>query len=189
MLLAIDVAILLPDDVSRRAIELSANLPKEESQGLLLGPGHLPHITLLQLFVSIDDLDACLERMGEVVAPHPAIALRVTGPATGSRTVWMEIAKTPALVQLHTRLLDAALPFERSGGDATAFYDRDARDRDVAWVAGYRATASGTSFRPHITLGHAARPPAIEPFDFEATTVAACHLGRFCTCRRVLRAW
>ena len=45
------------------------------------------------------------------------------------------------------------------------------------------------TFRPHITLRHASHPPTIEPFDFTATTVAACHLGRFCSCRRVLRSW
>ncbi|HKE88478.1 MAG TPA: 2'-5' RNA ligase family protein [Vicinamibacterales bacterium] len=188
MLIALDVAILPPRHVSDRAIELSSTLPREESQGLLLGPDYLPHITLLQLFVSTDDLNVCLDRFSEVVALSE-MRLRVTGGATGSHTVWMEIELTPALVQLHTRLLDTALPFERSGADATAFYDGDARDRDIGWVAGYRAISSGASFRPHITLGHATHPPVIEPFEFEATTLAACHLGRFCSCRRVLRAW
>ena len=66
---------------------------------------------------------------------------------------------------------------------------RETAHRDVQWVTGYRTSSSGPSFQPHITLGHAVRPPAIEPFDFEATTVAACHLGRFCSCRRVLRTY
>jgi len=189
MLIAVDVAILPPRRVSELAIELSASLPKAEAQGLLLGPDYLPHLTLLQLFVSPDDLNAYLDRVGEVVAAYPAMRLRVTGGAVGGHTVWMEIERTPALVQFHSRLLDASLPFERPGGDATAFLDGDARDRDVGWVAGYRATSSGASFRPHITLGHATHPPVIEPIEFEATTVAACHLGRFCSCRRVLRAW
>lgn len=189
MLIALDVAILPPQPVAARAIELSASLPTEESQGLLLGPDYLPHITLLQLFVSSDDLNACLDRVGEAVATCLPMRLRMTSGATGRNTVWMEIERAPVLVQLHTRLLDAALPFERSGGDATAFYDGDARDRDIGWVAGYRATSSGALFRPHITLGHATHPPVIELIEFNATTVAACHLGRFCSCRRVLRAW
>src|SRR5205809_1113023 len=68
-------------------------------------------------------------------------------------------------------------------------FEGDARVRDVLWVAGYRLKSSFGSYTPHITLGHGGEPPWIEPFSFEATTAAVCHLGRFCTCRRVLRQW
>jgi hypothetical protein len=107
----------------------------------------------------------------------------------GSSSIWMSIERTHALVELHTRVLDAARPFDRERGDGSAFFANDARDRDVQWVTGYRTSSSGPSFQPHITLGHGIRPPTIEPVDFDATTVAACHLGRFCSCRRVLREW
>jgi hypothetical protein len=60
---------------------------------------------------------------------------------------------------------------------------------DVIWVSGFRLKAAFGEFTPHVTLGHGKEPPAIEPFAFDATTVAACHLGRFCTCRRVLANW
>jgi hypothetical protein len=59
----------------------------------------------------------------------------------------------------------------------------------VFWVAGYRLKSSFHLFEPHITLGHGSAPPPIEPFGFDADTVAVCHLGRFCTCRTVLRQW
>jgi 2'-5' RNA ligase len=188
--IAIDIAILLPPSVADRAIALSAALPKKESQGLRLGrDDYLPHITLLQQFVGADALSEFLDRIGDVVQRARPIALRVTGGGMGSSSVWMSIERTPALVGLHARVLDAALPFDRERGDVSAFVDSDARDRDVQWVTGYRASSSGDAFQPHITLGHAARPPAIDPFEFEATTIAACHLGRFCSCRRVLREW
>jgi 2'-5' RNA ligase len=169
---------------------LSAALPREESQGLLLGrDDYLPHITLLQQFVSAESLSAFLDRVGDVVQPVRPLRLRVTGGGMGSSSVWMSIERTPAIVDLHSRVLDAALPFDRERGDASAFVDNDARDRDVQWVTGYRTSSSGDAFQPHITLGHASGPPAIKPFDFEATTIAACHLARFCSCRRVLREW
>jgi hypothetical protein len=56
-------------------------------------------------------------------------------------------------------------------------------------VSGFRRKSSFRAFNPHITLGHGKRAPVVEPFAFDATTIAACHLGRFCTCRQVLRAW
>jgi len=57
------------------------------------------------------------------------------------------------------------------------------------WVTGFRLKSAFGAFTPHITLGHGEHLPEIEPFEFEATTIAACHLGRFCTCRKVLREW
>jgi hypothetical protein len=78
---------------------------------------------------------------------------------------------------------------ERPGGTPAAFVDGEARLGDVLWVTTYRVKASFGAFTPHITLGHAAAPPAIEPIVFDASTLAACHLGRFCTCRRILRQW
>jgi len=189
-LIAVDVAILPPPSVSRLAIELSAALPTDESQGLVLGrDDYVPHITLLQQFVGVDAMATFLGRVGDVVQRQRALSLRMTGCGTGSSTVWMSIERSPALVDLHSSILDAALPFDRATGDAAAFVGTDARDRDVQWVTGFRSRSSGPSFQPHITLGHAARPPVIAPFDFGATTVAACHLGRFCSCRRILRTY
>jgi hypothetical protein len=59
----------------------------------------------------------------------------------------------------------------------------------VEWVAGFRRNSSYEAFTPHITLGHSTKLPFVEPVSFDATTIAACHLGRFCTCRRILRQW
>jgi 2'-5' RNA ligase len=189
-LIALDIAILPPDEVARRATELSASLPRGESQGLLLGPDYLPHITLVQLFADTSETSTLLTHVEDIVRDRSPLNLRVSGGGrTGASSVWMEIESAPALIDLHQRLLEATQPFECAGGDASAFFCGDARARDVRWVAQYRETSSGRWFQPHITLGHASHSPVIEPFDFTATRVAACHLGRFCSCRRVLRAF
>lgn len=189
-LLALDVAILPPADVRRRAIQLSAALPDTDFEGLRLDEAHLPHVTLTQQFVRAGDLDRIGERLDLVLRTQPPIGVHVTGGGgTRASTVWMAIARTDALASLHERLMEALREFEEAGGGPAAFVDDDARLADVAWVAGYRVKSSFLSYAPHITLGHAGEPPRIEPFTFDAATVAACHLGRFCTCRRVLRQW
>jgi hypothetical protein len=101
----------------------------------------------------------------------------------------MAMERTPALASLHAQMLQAAEPFEVATGDAAAFVGEDARDRDVRWVREFRRESSVDRFTPHITLGHASEPPTVEPIEFVATTIAVCHLGRFCTCRQVFRAW
>ena len=188
-LLALDVAILSPPDVQQRAITLSATLPGEESEGLRLDAEHLPHITLTQQFVRIDELDAILERVDETLRGQARLTIHVTGGGQGARSVWIAVERTDALIQLHERLMETLRGFERPGGGPAAFVEGDARVGDVVWVTGYRLKSSLSAYTPHITLGHASEPPPIDPFTFEATTVAACHLGRFCSCRRVLRSW
>jgi len=189
MLIALDIAILPPPVISLRAIELSAGLPEKESKGLRLGGDVLPHVTLTQQFISTRDLDAALDRAGAVLAGFGPLPLNVTGPGRGESAAWMTIGATPFLIELHRRLMDELRPFERPDGTVAAFVDGDARPGDVAWVAGFRRTAGYGAFTPHITVGHASHLPAVEPLAFDAATVAACHLGRFCTCRRVLRTW
>jgi 2'-5' RNA ligase len=189
MLLALDVAILPPPEVARRAIELSAALPAREPQGLRLGDDMLPHITLTQQFITPDSLDAVLDCVGSTLAARAPLPLTVSGAGRGRSSVWMSIQLTGALLDLHRRLMDALQPFEQRGSTEAAFLNGDARPADVEWVAGFRQTSSDSAFQPHITLGHSVTLPAVEPVTFEATSVAACHLGKFCTCRRVLRRW
>ena len=188
-LTAIDVAILPPADVSQRAIALSASLPASEGQGLRLDATHLPHVTLMQLFVRAEEIDVAMQQIDDVVREHGPLRLRVSGGGHSRHTVWLTVDRTPALDALHERLMEALRGVERQGGTSAAFAGGDARPGDVIWVTTYRAKASFGSFTPHITLGHAKQPPRVEPFEFDATTVAACQLGRFCTCRRVLREW
>lgn len=189
MTLAIDIAILPPAEVAAHATALSAALPRAESQGLLLGADCLPHITLTQQFVPAEAIDAYLAAVDRVLRGHPPLHLRVTGAGRGSNSVWMSIARTPQLVGLHERLMYATRPFETPAGDASSFRGGEARERDVTWVREFRRNSSFDRFTPHVTLGHASEPPAVEPLDFVATEIAACDLGRFCTCRRVRRRW
>jgi len=187
--IAIDIAILPPREVANRAIALSAALPADESQGLVLGSDRLPHITLTQQFVADEALDDFVAQIDRVLRDREPLGLRAIGGGKGSNSVWMSIARTPALVDLHEQLLQATASYEATTGDESAFFGNDARDRDVRWVREFRREASVDRFTPHITLGHASKPPVLESIDFVATTVAVCHLGRFCTCRRVIRAW
>ncbi len=188
-LLALDVAILLPQAVASCAVSLSSALPAEASQGLRLGPDVLPHITLTQQFVRLDEIDAVFARLDAVLQRRPRLQLRVTGGARGSNSVWMAIDASDALSALHEDLMTVLASLEVPNGDSNAFVGGDARPGDVHWVAEYRRKASFTAFTPHITLGHATVPPVVEAVTFEAITVAACHLGKFCTCQRVLRRW
>ena len=188
-LVALDVAILLPPEVNDLAIALSAGLPLDQSEGLRLDEARMPHLTLTQQFVKAEHLERAHRSVGAVLDEQTNLPLRVTGVERHDRTVWLAVERTEELASLHTRLMTALEPLEQRGGSTSAFIGETARANDVAWVQIYRRKASFARFTPHVTLGHGTRQPKVEPFTFDARDVAACHLGRFCTCRAVLGRW
>ena len=187
--MAIDVAILPTPAVRERALELSASLPASESHGLRLDEEHLPHITLSQHFIRADERELAFEKIDEVLRGQKPLKLVITGGGKSSSAVWMAVEKTPPLQQLHERLMDGLRGVERAGATPAAFFAGDARMGDVLTVASYRVNSSFAGFTPHITLGHASEPPKIERMSFQASIIGACHLGRFCSCREILRSW
>ena len=188
-LLALDIALLPPPEVRQRAIELNATLAATAVQELQLDEDHQPHITLAQLFIRAEELYAVLERVNQVVRSLRPMVVDVTGGGHHAGTIVMEIGRTPRLLELHEQLMESLRGYERPGGTRAAFVDADGRVGDVMWVTSYRLKSALHAYAPHVTLGHGDQVPAIEPFSFEADTVAAYHLGRMCTCRRVLRSW
>ena len=186
---ALDVAILPPPDIMSGAIACSAALPAEGSQGFRLDGEHLPHITLTQQFVRHEELDMVFSRVEDVLEGRAPLRIRITGGGQSGHTLWLTAERTPELLDLHQQLMDALRGLERPHGGKQAFYEDTGRVGDVLWVSSFRLESSFGAFTPHITLGHGARAPEVEPFAFDATTIAVCHLGRHCTCRKVLRSW
>lgn len=190
-LLAVDIALLLPDAVSARVEEVNRALWLARPETLRLDETHLPHVTLVQQFIRYEHLAALAVRIDTVVRQRGALALTVTGADTRGETVLLLIEPTPPLVALHEELMDACASLEEPDGDEDAFYapDEPARPGDVAWVRQFRTEAAYGRFVPHITVGHGDAPSDIEPFTFTTDRLALCHLGRFCTCRVLLREW
>ena len=170
-------------------MQLSASLPASESHGLRLDDEHLPHITLSQHFIRAEERELAFEKIDEVLRAQKPLKLVITGGGRSNSAVSMEVEKTPRLQELHERLMEALRGVERAGATPAAFFGGDARMGDVLTVASYRVNSSFAGYSPHITLGHASESPAVERMSFQASIVGACHLGRFCSCREILRSW
>jgi len=190
-LMAMDVALLLPEAVDERARAVNEALLAQRPDGFRFDATHLPHITLAQQFVRRTNLPALIERIDPILRAVPPLALRVTGVESSGTTLHFAVEPTPDLQKLHEAILGAVQSLEETGGGAEAFYSEGepARENDVAWVSRYRSQSSYARFSPHITLGIGPPPEFRDPFEFNADRAALCHLGRFCTCRVVLREW
>lgn len=189
-LLALDVALLLPPAADATVGRLNARLAGPPA-GFRFDATHLPHVSLVQQFSPASDLADITGEVAAVLARTAPLRLAAASLDAGESTTSLALDPTPELAELHTALMDRLAAFDVAAGDERAFVDdgEPPRSRDIAWVTRFRTAAAYRQFQPHVTLGAGALdgpPPALA---FDAATVALCHLGRFCTCRRTLASW
>ena len=189
-LVAVDVAVLLPPAAQALVARLNAQLTAPPD-GFRFDATHLPHVTLAQQFVPAADLPLVEAEVGAVLAAFPRLTLTAERLASSGRTTSLVLAATRSIDAIHTRVMDRLAAFDMTAGDGAAFVadDEPARARDVEWVTRFRTAAAYASFQPHVTLGVGVLDAPAPAFEFEVNEVALCHLGRFCTCRRVLASW
>ena len=193
--LAIDIALLLPAGLRQRLTALNHTL-RPPPNGFSFDSTHLPHLTLVQQFARRKDLEEITEITGEILSAQAPLELVTTDVSCAHVSSTLGIGLTHELGLLHRRLMHGLEPFvarDRASAEAApnAFWsdDEPPRRADIEWVAQFRLQSAFERFDAHITIGAGALAAQIDPTRFVATEVALCHLGRFCTCRRVLSAW
>ena len=190
---AIDIALLLPDALGHSLTTLNQTLqaPPDEFR---FDSTHLPHLTLVQQFAKRHNLEAIASVVDDVIQHHSPLALATTHVARAQVSSTLGVELTPELATLHRRLMERLEPFcddvdRDEAHDAFVTDGNGPRPADIEWVAMFRERSALQRFDPHITIGAGALGTSVTPTPFVASRLAICHLGRFCTCRRVLRAW
>ena len=162
--------------------------------GFRLDATHLPHLSLVQQFVRERDLAEIAGVVTGSLEVQPPLVVATTQTSCKRVATTLGVTSTDELVALHQRLMTRLEPFRTSAGGTDAFWtDGDApRAADIDWVGQFREDAAFDRFDPHITIGVGGpdmEVAQVAATPFVGTEVALCHLGRFCTCRRVLTAW
>jgi len=197
--IAIDVLLQPDQTMIGKARAINARLRENYPAGYALDALHAPHITLLQRFVRAKDLDAVTVAVGKVFAAERPTDMQLK--ATGLQsTIWAGVAltsvvvdRTPELVRLHQKVVDAVAPFSLSGGTAAAFAGSDVNAETVAYVETFVPKSSGANYVPHVTVGVASeafvnglKAEPFETFTFKPAGVAVYQLGNFGTAAKKL---
>ena len=190
-LLAVDVAVLLPDALLQPLLQLNATLVPPPD-GFRFDDTHLPHVSLAQQFIAAARLPDVIRATAAVLHGTGPLRLQPAGWSRGRTASTVRLVPTDPLTRLHAGLMDGLQPFESGPGDETAFFSdavEPARGADVEWVRQFRTQAAYGRFDPHVTLG-VGRLTQLDPLcGADATRAVLCQLGRFCTCRDVLAEW
>jgi hypothetical protein len=127
-----------------------------------------------------------------------ALQLRAKGYAyviwAGHALTVFVIERTPELMHMHHKVIDAVMPFAVNGGTDAAFVGAEINPETIGWVETFIPKSSGENYIPHVTLGVAnedfVKRMKAEPFaalTFKPSGVAVYQLGNFGTAAK--RLW
>jgi hypothetical protein len=193
-LIAIDVLLEPNQTMLDKAKASNARLRGDYPAGYALDATHAPHVTMLQRYVRVKDLDAVTTALTKLFATERPTELQLTAKGY-EYTVWSGVAvtifvveRTPELMRLQQKVSDTVAPFSVSGGTAAAFIDTPSNSEIVAYVEQFVPKSSGEGYFPHVTLGVAhedfVKQMKAEPFKaftFGVRGTAIYQLGNFGT--------
>ena len=137
---AIDILLQPDQTMISKANAVNTRLRGNYPDGYSLDATHAPHVTLLQRFVRVKDLNAVTAAVAKVYAAEPPIGLQLK-TETLDYVIWGGVAvtvlvveRTPELMQLHEKIIASVEPFSVSGGTAAAFVGDDANSETIGWV-------------------------------------------------------
>lgn len=192
--IAIDVVLLPEAEITRLAVEANRRLVGSGRDEIVLDETTcLPHISLAMGVIEAEQVDTVTETLVTSARDCPTGELVLTGVVTvlnakNEPNSMFAVAKTTALQELHERIMEAIEPYISRDVTAQMIHgDEDVAPSTLAWIRGYRQKAAFGAFFPHITIGYGVVQEAMTfPIRFVAPTLALCHLGNHCTCRKVL---
>jgi hypothetical protein len=204
-LIAIDI-LLKPDArMLQHAEANNARLLKVFPKGFALDAAHHPHITMVQRFVRIDDLDKIYAAVGNVLDDVNVTGMNLVAfkyyylPAPGGIGGAGICARpTAELLQLQADVIAAAAPFTVETGTIAAFtasHDNPALDALlIEYVTAFVPKYSGANYNPHVSTGVATREyldgmlaEPFESFTFSPAGAAVYQLGPFGTAAKELK--
>lgn len=181
----IAINVLLDPDVAtvEKAQAANARLREDYPNGFSFDANHAPHITILQQFVRVSDLDEIANAVAESLRSERS--MKWEADATGYYDLAYEnlglvgivIEPTEDLRRLQQRIIDAIAPFAVEQGTSEAFAPRPdggaISPPTVDYVNSFVGARTGMNYHPHLTIGIGTRDSvdALESEPFEPFTV------------------
>ena len=188
-MIAVDVVLLPPEEVMDKAVKINGELvEKTGDTGIILDSEKcLPHVTLAMGCVEEEDLshiDNILRSIAEDLLP---ITLKTIpfekGPAS------LRIEKNRDIELLHELVMIRMSRFFTHEVSKNMIYDsqkEEIAELTFDYIRNFTTKSSFENYTPHITLGPGNADLQVGSFEFVTSRLALCHLGNYCTCRKIL---
>jgi len=193
-LIAVDIALLPPTEITSQIIDLTSQLPSASTR--LNAKDCLPHITLAMGLLDPNSLNLAANILKSYVDIASELDIKLSDIQSyklqdSSLDSFSElvVGQNPKLTTLHLEIMNAFEPmltFDDVGSDNFISPPLIA-EQSIYWVENYLDHHKAASnFRPHITLGEGVIQKHARPIYYSGSRLALCHLGTYCTCRKIL---
>jgi len=203
-LVAIDIALEPDETMVRRSLADNAQLLKNFPKGYALDETHHAHVSMLQRFVRVADLDKVYAVIAGAVATEnpPSWKLKAFKyyyiPAGPIGLAGIVVETTDDLLRLQQKLIDAVAPFAVATATPAALFttpkEPDIHPGVIEYIAAFVPDHSGKNFMPHVTIGvgtkdylDAMLAAPFEAFTFSPAGASVYQLGDFGTARKNLK--
>jgi hypothetical protein len=191
--IAVDIVLLPEPSVVQWAIEINQVLVRNHASEIVLHAEHcLPHISLSMGCIDPCDIEDITHMLETLVQAHPLRQVQAAGiamptNAKGQTVSSLGIAKTLSLQGFHEDIMQQIQPFFRYDVTEDMLYgDEPIAHTTLAWIRDYPEKSGFSRFLPHITLGYGKVEACSYPQVIGISSLAICHLGNHCTCRRII---
>ena len=190
---AIDIVLLPPGSIMEKAIEMNCLLVEKYGRQIVLNKeNHLPHISLAMGCIDKEHLSPVGNILQSIADNVPLGELTISGVTVTANSIGQKVSAfqleiTQYLQELHEEIMQKLAPYLSYEVTADMIYPgEDVAESTLLWIKNYRQQSSFENFSPHITLGYGQAEELPQQIKFTAQTLALCHLGNHCTCRKVL---
>lgn len=189
--IAIDIVLLLPDDINKVICDLSSKIiPAQDVKLYVLdNVNYFPHVSLLMGTALESEIESIKEKLELIVKKYLPLEITFTNIDTSHQEFpGLVVEKTQELINLRSEIADVI----HLDNDATKemFFDSDISDSAVDFVNNYREKKldDKDKFELHTTLGFGdAKLLDISlPLKTTVNILAICYLGYCLSCRKVL---
>ncbi|NQU98601.1 hypothetical protein HQ533_03970 [Candidatus Woesearchaeota archaeon] len=192
--IAIDIALLLPEEINNICININRSKGVEAFSDLSKHDNH-PHITLAMGVIDENQIDIVNNKLEEITKDFSGFDLEIidifneTTPENKTSTSFV-IKPNAELKELHEKIMNELLPiFTYNVSKEMFFIDSDEDYKEVSeyWVENYGTNHKyPEKYRPHISLKCRHGKYNSFPVKFFTNKLVMCQLGNYCTCRKIL---
>ncbi len=192
--IAIDVVLLPSEEMMDKTIEINKELLKTFSPKTVLDKQKcIPHISLCMGCIDekdIPSLQGILDRIAKEFISMNLVAEALESEVIPNGKVFsgIKIKNIKELQVLHEKTMQGFWNFLSYEVESSMISNpAEIEDITLHWIEGYKKKYDNPSlFHPHITIGHGETNKFNFPINFKASKIAVCHLGNYCTCRKVI---
>jgi len=181
--IAIDVVLLPPNKI----IELAIYKNKEKTKDPIRLDKEkcIPHITLCMGAVDKEKLKEVKQFLEKIKEKFSELKLKIT-KINEKHSAW-DIEITPELRKLHETITKKLKPWIIDNPTTKmCFSPPNVSERTLYWLSRFKDKSCFENYYPHITLAKEGLDTEEVQIEFTAKRLALCHLGNYCTCRKIL---